>query len=196
VLQFEQFMVSNLVTLRQQWNALCERPEKDGYVTINALHWFNYLAFDIIADLTFGSPFGMLAAGKDEAMVKDPYTGTITKAPAIEVLNRRGEVSGTLGCAPWLKPYAKWLPDSFFRSGVKAVEDLAGIAVAKVSERLDGGKGVEREDLLRRLQEGRDEKGEKMGRKELEAEALTMLIAGSDTTRYVVKIGIISAFQI
>ena len=30
--------------------------------------------------------------------------------------------------------------------------------------------------------EGRDEKGEKLGREELTAEALTQLIAGSDTT--------------
>jgi benzoate 4-monooxygenase len=133
-------------------------------------------------DLTFGAPFGMLESGKDQAIVKDPKTGKVHTAPAIEVLNRRGEVSGTLGCAPWVKPYAKWLPDKFFTQGVKAVEDLAGIAIARVSERLDQGKGAGRQDLLQKLMDGLDGNGNPLGRQETEAEALTMLIAGSDTT--------------
>jgi len=104
-----------------------------------------------------------------------------TFAPAIEVLNRRGEVSGTLGCLPQLKPYAKHLPDPFFTNGIKAIENLAGIAVARVNARLASPK-TDRVDLLARLMEGRDDKGEKLGREELTAEALTQLIAGSDTT--------------
>jgi benzoate 4-monooxygenase len=124
----------------------------------------------------------MLEKGRDEAVVKDPNTGDVRVAPAIEVLNRRGEVSATLGCAPWVKKYAKWLPDKFFSQGLEAVENLAGIAVARVSDRLDRGIGMEREDLLRKLMDGRDENGQPLGRTETEAEALTMLIAGSDTT--------------
>ena len=126
----------------------------------------------------------MLSKGKDIAEVQKSPNGPVTFAPAIEVLNRRGEVSGTLGCLPSIKPYAKYLPDSFFRDGVRAVENLAGIAVARVNARLDAPdeeKG-QRKDLLARLMEGKDENGEKLGREELTAEALTQLIAGSDTT--------------
>jgi len=124
----------------------------------------------------------MLESCKDEAVVKDVYTGKVTTAPAIQVLSRRGEVSATLGCVPWLKQYAKYIPDKFFTQGIKAVENLAGIAVARVSERLDHGKGAGREDLLKKLMDGRDGDGNPLGRRETEAEALTMLIAGSDTT--------------
>ena len=135
----------------------------------------------------------MLPAGRDIAEVKKTPSSPSTYAPAVEVLNRRGEVSATLGCYPALKPYAKYLPDRFFRDGLQAVEDLAGIAVARVNERLEsaertksGGKaegsGEERVDLLARLMEGKDENGNKLGRDELTAEALTQLIAGSDTT--------------
>lgn len=126
----------------------------------------------------------MLARGEDVAEVRKTPDRPITYAPAIQVLNRRGEVSATLGCYPALKPYAKYLPDSFFRNGLKAVEDLAGIAVARVNERLEAsaeGKN-ERADLLARLMEGKDENGNRLGRAELTAEALTQLIAGSDTT--------------
>lgn len=126
----------------------------------------------------------MLERGKDIAEVRKTPDSPVTYAPAIQVLNRRGEVSATLGCYPALKPYAQYLPDPFFRNGLKAVEDLAGIAVARVNERLEAsaeGK-IERMDLLARLMEGKDENGDKLGRAELTAEALTQLIAGSDTT--------------
>jgi benzoate 4-monooxygenase len=121
----------------------------------------------------------MLEKGKDFAEVTQPGKPT-TYAPAIQVLNRRGEVSGTIGCLPQLKPYAKYFPDPFFSQGMKAIQDLAGIAIARVNARLDNPS--DRVDLLARLMQGRDENDEKLGREELTAEALTQLIAGSDTT--------------
>jgi benzoate 4-monooxygenase len=171
----------------------------DGeYAETDALRWLNYLAFDIIGDLAFGAPFGMLERGQDMAEVRLTPDKPVSYAPAIEVLNRRGEVSGycnlftnwhgetnqnyrTLGCLPTLKPYAKWLPDPFFSKGMRAIEDLAGIAVARVNDRLENRQS-DRVDLLARLMEARDAKGDPMGLKELTAEALTQLIAGSDTT--------------
>jgi benzoate 4-monooxygenase len=126
----------------------------------------------------------MLASGADMAEMRATPSSPPTYAPAIQVLNRRGEVSATLGCLPELKPYAKWLllPDPFFTKGLEAVDNLAGIAIARVKARLDDPPPVSRKDLLARLMEGRDEKGEPLGRQELTAEALTQLIAGSDTT--------------
>lgn len=126
----------------------------------------------------------MLTKGKDIAEVQKSPDGPVSYAPAIEVLNRRGEVSGTIGCLPAIKPFAKYLPDPFFRDGVRAVENLAGIATARVNARLDAPESEknQRVDLLARLMEGRDENGNNLGREELTAEALTQLIAGSDTT--------------
>lgn len=124
----------------------------------------------------------MLANGADIAEVRASPTSPPMYAPAIEILNRRGEVSACLGCLPELKPYARYLPDAFFSKGLEAVENLAGIAIARVKARLDNPPSAERKDLLARLMEGRDDKGEPLGRQELTAEALTQLIAGSDTT--------------
>jgi benzoate 4-monooxygenase len=64
---------------------------------------------------------------------------------------------------------------------MKAIENLAGIATARVNARLEA-PATDRVDLLARLMEGRDETGAPLGREELTAEALTQLIAGSDTT--------------
>ncbi|KAL1626915.1 hypothetical protein SLS54_002453 [Diplodia seriata] len=178
--QFEQYMHGNLELLVKQWDRLTN--EAGGYAHMDALNWFNYLAFDIIGDLAFGAPFGMLEKGQDFAEVRESPDAPPKSAPAIEVLNRRGEVSAAIGCMPWIKPWAKYFPDPFFSKGVEAVENLAGIAVARVKQRLDNADKVDRVDLLARLMEGKDETGEKLGRQELTAEALTQLIAGSDTT--------------
>lgn len=91
--QFEQYIHHNLEELQKQWDRRADEKKGDWY-QMDALHWFNYLAFDVIGDLAFGAPFGMLKKGKDEAEVKKSPDAPPTYAPAIEVLNRRGEVSG------------------------------------------------------------------------------------------------------
>ncbi|KAG9560143.1 putative P450 monooxygenase, partial [Aureobasidium melanogenum] len=179
--QFEQYMHHNLELLVEKWNKMAKQAN-GGYAKMDALNWFNYTAFDIIGDLAFGAPFGMLEKEADIAEIRESPDAPPKYAPAIEVLNRRGEVSGTIGCWPWIKPYAAYLPDPFFTKGVQAVQNLAGIAVARVKQRLDNAESVDRVDLLARLMEGKDEHGNKLGRQELTAEALTQLIAGSDTT--------------
>jgi benzoate 4-monooxygenase len=104
------------------------------------------------------------------------------KLSCVRPLSKQTNTSRTLGCLPFLKPYAKRLPDPFFSKGVEAVERLAGIAIAKVKHRFESAEKFNRTDLLARLMEGRDANGEPMGREELTAEALTQMIAGSDTT--------------
>jgi benzoate 4-monooxygenase len=183
VAQFEPYIHSNLeLFVRQLDNLISRSNNPDGAAYLDCLNWFNYLAFDVIGDLAFGAPFGMLSSGADMAEVRASPESPPIYAPAIEILNRRGEVSATLGILPQLKPYAKYFPDPFFSKGLQAVENLAGIAIARVKARLEKPPPAQRKDLLQRLIEGRDEKGEPLGRQELTAEALTQLIAGSDTT--------------
>ncbi|CAK7206490.1 hypothetical protein SEUCBS139899_009286 [Sporothrix eucalyptigena] len=181
VLQFEPYIHENLALFVRQWDNLIKKNHK-GKAELDCLNWFNFLAFDMIGDLAFGAPFGMLEAGADVAEIRASPDQPPTYAPAIQILNRRGEVSATLGCRPDIKPYAKYLPDPFFTQGLEAVEQLAGIAVARVKARLDYPPEIDRKDLLSHLQNGRDSKGALLGREELTAEALTQLIAGSDTT--------------
>lgn len=42
-----------------------EAKATGGYASLDSLTWFNYLAFDIIGDLAFGAPFGMLEKERD-----------------------------------------------------------------------------------------------------------------------------------
>jgi len=85
---------------------------------------------------------------------------------------------------PSYRPIARKLP--WFAAGAADVKALAGIAIMAVRKRLAaqeaGTLEVRKTDLLEKLQRGKDEDGKPMGKEELTAEALTLLIAGSDTT--------------
>lgn len=129
--QFEQYIHHNLSDFVEQWDKISTQGGQEGflgantkvhhssgvssdekrkYANLDALQWFNYLAFDVIGDLAFGAPFGMLEKGADVAEVRLTPDAKPTFAPAIEVLNRRGEVSATIGCFPAMKPWAAYLP--------------------------------------------------------------------------------------
>jgi benzoate 4-monooxygenase len=184
--EFEPHMTSNLVRWVNELDRISSQPTRNGFAEFNAMPWFSYLAFDIIGDLAFETPFGMVVKGRDGTKVHLTPGAPISYAPAVEVLNRRGEVSSTLGLLPALRPYAGYLPDPFFTKGIFAVKNLNGIAVAAVRSRIDAAeKGIEgdddRNDILARLLQSKDANGDKMGRQEVTAEALTQLIAGSDT---------------
>ena len=164
-------------------------PETGGKMLTNTGTGANYLAFDIVGDLAFGAPFGMVNAAKDFAVVprdeKDQDSAmsgksvAITEIPAVKILNGRGEYSMSMGVLPgWWRPYVAKLP--WYTQGGQDVRTLAGIAIMAVAKRL--ATTTDRVDLLSKLQESRDGNGNPMGKAELTAEALTLLIAGSDTT--------------
>ena len=168
---------------------LLKTEERKGKCLTNTSTGANYLAFDIVGDLAFGAPFGMVNAAKDFAVVprdeKDQHSAmsgesvAVTEIPAVKILNGRGEYSMSMGVLPgWWRPYVAKLP--WYTQGGQDVKTLAGIAIMAVAKRL--ATTTDRVDLLSKLQESRDGNGNPMGKAELTAEALTLLIAGSDTT--------------
>ncbi|KAG8680177.1 hypothetical protein FRC11_002848, partial [Ceratobasidium sp. 423] len=207
VLLFEPHVRRHVRAFCAQWDMRCARatagelPDaRDGKSWFDVLPHFNFLAFDIIGDLAFGAPFGMIAAQKDIAPMME-HAGEkaeVKYVPAVQVLNDRGDYSASMGVIPlWIRPIMKYAP--WFSRGNTAVQCLAGMAIAAVERRLKFGlpdealeeeeemdeklaKGKKRTDLLEKLMQGKDENGAPMGREELTAEALTQLIAGSDTT--------------
>jgi len=149
---------------------------------------YNYLAFDVIGDLAFGSPFGMIKAAKDVAPVAKSQTNAMATYgnekvevdveyfPAIKILGDRGVYTASMGVLPpWLRQFLK----KFRHKGNVATENLAGLAIAAVSKRLKAP--TDRVDVLSKLQAGKDDEGKPMGPQELTAEAVTQLAAGSDT---------------
>ncbi|KAJ7598951.1 cytochrome P450 monooxygenase [Mycena floridula] len=204
VVEFEPQIRLYVEQLISQWSRLFDLAVKgesgsdgeggwsghDGRLWLDCLPWANYLAFDIIGDLAFGEPFGMLLTAKDSAPIPKSHAEAMSsygknvtyetqEIPAVKILNGRGEYSMSMGVLPsYWRPIARLLP--WYRQGSKDVKALAGIAIMAVAKRLV--TPTDRNDLLSKLQAAKDEFGHPMGRPELTAEALTLLIAGSDTT--------------
>jgi benzoate 4-monooxygenase len=203
VMAFEPQIRLYVRQLIEQWDRLYDQalqggsgPEGEGWkgekgrLWMDCLPWANYLAFDIVGDLAFGAPFGMIKAARDLAVVPKNQEAAMKnygkvdsveaiEIPAVQILNGRGEYSMSMGVLPkWWRPWVRHLP--WYNKGLKDVESLAGIAIMAVAKRL--ATPTDRVDLLSKLQTARDGDGKPMGREELTAEALTLLIAGSDTT--------------
>lgn len=188
VQDFEPHMTNNLLRWVGQLDRMAAHPDSDGYARVNMMPWCTFVAFDIIGDLAFGAPFGMVMRGRDECESTMPGK-PVAYVPGAETLNRRGEVSSTLGLLPQIRPFAKHLPDPFFSRGLQSVTNLHGIAVAAVDKRLNSQEVAEkgglvaqgRHDILEMLCRAKDSDGQPISRDELISEALTQLIAGSDT---------------
>lgn len=55
-------------------------------------------------------------------------SGDIIHAPAVQILNERGEFSATQGALPvWIRPYTKYM-DPWFARGQSSVTNLAGVS--------------------------------------------------------------------
>ncbi|KAL5499093.1 hypothetical protein ACEPAH_1611 [Sanghuangporus vaninii] len=210
VLGFEPYIRQHVSELLEQWDKLCEGGRKGisgndgeggwegrlGRAWFNCKPWFSYWAFDVIGDLAFGAPFGMVRNGRDAAPVavdqkvamaeygKGEYVNdaesvcAVREVPAVKVLDDRSEYAPSLGVLPpWFRPLIRQLP--WFARQKDALRDFVGVAVAAVAKRL--AFPTDRPDILSKLQQGKDEEGRPMGKEELTAEAFAQLIAGSDT---------------
>ncbi|KAJ7681316.1 cytochrome P450 monooxygenase [Mycena olivaceomarginata] len=202
VVEFAPHIPLHIAALLEQWDRLYDGAVKglsgsdgeggwnghDGRLWLDCLPWVNYLAFDITSDLAFGTPFGMLPAARDVAAIPANHAAptdvtfpdpAIKYIPAIAVLTDLSEYATTMAALPvWWRPFMARLP--WFRAREHGERDFGGIAIVAVEKRL--AAPTERVDLLSKLQAGKDEHGQPLGRAELTAEAQSFLIAGSDTT--------------
>ncbi|KAB8073437.1 cytochrome P450 [Aspergillus leporis] len=180
---FEPFIHSWLKVFLKKWDDIADqKAQQDGYANVEGRVWLNYLVLDIIGDLAFGAPFGVLENASEDVKVRISDNKTIN-LPVITSLTTRSEIAATVGTLPELRPYLKWIPDPFFHAGVTGMNNLRSLGTARIVDRLNNPPPADRhKDLLERVREGRDDKGEPFGMGELTAEALTVLIAGTDTT--------------
>ncbi|KAK0192187.1 cytochrome P450 monooxygenase [Armillaria mellea] len=205
VLEFEPHVRHFVGQLLRQWDRLYDRAleglsgkegegwiGREGRLWLNCLPWVNYLAFDIIGDLAFGAPFGMVKAAKDVAQVPEDLRAVMNSYGQTGVKNAMKEIqaiktlsgpadytTAMIGVMPqWWGLLLKRTP--FFREGEEDFGAIFGMAVAAVSKRLE--VPTDRNDILSKLQAGRDDKDLPIGRDELSTEAFSFLIAGSDTT--------------
>lgn len=96
---------------------------KDSPFFVDLLMWLNYMTFDVISDLAFGEPLGMLDRASDVlGPSKDEQMGVAA------MIDYRGRTAAYLGLFPyilpgaWLAPLVKWIPDHFVQRGLTGTD--------------------------------------------------------------------------
>lgn len=107
---------------------------------------------------------------------------------AIEAVNARSAFLITLGVLPALwRPLIKTLPLPWVRAGTEAFQKITKLTVTVVADR--SHHSATRNDILAKYFDATDENGQKLDAQELSSEAITLLIAGTDTTSKYVLCG-------
>lgn len=102
-----------------------------------------------------------------------------TSVPAVKTINETVDFNTFLGCFP---PQWHWvfLKLPMFKKSLHTRSLLARMAITALAKRLASGDS--RADFLTKLIAARDDNGHPLPEHELSAEALSLLVAGSDTT--------------
>ena len=126
-----------------------------------------------IAPVAKSQDDAMATYGDEDANVEIEYI------PAAQILNERSNYAAAVGVLPpWIQTLLRTF-HPWYREGSVASRHLNGLTIAAVCQRLK--TPTDRVDIMSKLQQWKDDEGKPMGRPELTAEAITQLVAGSDT---------------
>ncbi|KXJ85092.1 cytochrome P450 [Microdochium bolleyi] len=139
---------------------------------INIVLWYNFTTFDLIGDLAFGKPFGMLERGVYHPWVAMIFE-SLTVVPYRGVLNRY----------PFLKPFADLITPKRL---AESYAENVNLSRETALQRLHSGN-VEREDFMSYILRNNNSDDEKVKARgltedEIASNAMILIIAGSETT--------------
>lgn len=161
----EPFVRSYVDKLISKLNERIDQSSSRGITDIDAVEWINYVAFDIIGDLVWGSSFGCL-----DGLTTHPWIQTISQFKAATIV-----VSAKF--YPWLYTVLMAITPS---SALSEVMEMWRITEQKVRERILAGS--DRPDIIGQLLESeKDPESESMSREEMEVNAMMLVAAGSES---------------
>ncbi|KDR76603.1 hypothetical protein GALMADRAFT_247011 [Galerina marginata CBS 339.88] len=167
------------------------RAASDSEVDVRM--WINCLTFDVISDLAFGEPLGVLDRGSDV------LAGGEDEAPGIAaMIESRGRSAAFLGLFPYLlpgsimAPLARWVPDANVQRAFRATDTVSQIAQRCVQRRLQSS-AARRGDLLdwlvddmrtreTRFPDGLGAQDKDTAEAEVVTDAMLLFTTGADTT--------------
>lgn len=161
----EPFVRSHVDKLVSKLNERIEESSGRGLTDIDAVEWINYVAFDIIGDLVWGSSFGCL-----DGLTTHPWIQTISQFKAATIV-----VSAKF--YPWLYAVLMAITPS---SALNEVMEMWRITERKVRERVVAGS--DRPDIIGQILESeKNPESESMSREEMEVNAMMLVAAGSES---------------
>lgn len=142
-------------------------------------HWCSYLSFDIMTDVVFGASYNLLEKSQFRFVPE-----------AIEASNVR---MSTFFQFPALMTMKRYLDKTIFRAAIAGRNQFVKFAVRLIKERTLKASGQEPQDkeeqapagpdIFGLLQSAKDpETGQGFSKDEIQAESVTLIVAGSDTT--------------
>lgn len=161
------------------WTARVEGLFSKG-VKFDFVPWATYLAYDVIASIGFGGPFGFIAEGKD---VGGLIKGITDGLPMFGMAARLYPVTY------WAKSTALGsrllIPSSKDKSGFGTLmrfrDELYEKRLVELRENKEAGRENGRVDLLQTMLEARTEEGEPLRTDYIKVETLLLLLAGAET---------------
>ncbi|KAF3009994.1 hypothetical protein E8E13_011362 [Curvularia kusanoi] len=157
-LKYVNQLIGNLRT------AVNEKPETG----IDLVRNYNYTTFDVMGDLTFGEPLHMLDNSE-----YDPWVSLIFASVKF------GSIFNLQAYYPWLEAIIQAiLPPSFQKKKMEHFQYSAD----RVTKRLEKGRDSEGSDLWTRVLNQDEGKPLPLTRGEMDANAVTFMIAGTETT--------------
>lgn len=161
----EPFVRNYVDKLVSKLNERIDDSTSRGSTQIDAVEWINYVAFDIIGDLVWGSPFGCL-----DGLTTHPWIQTVSQFKAATIVT-------SAKFYPWLYATLMAITPS---SALTEVMEMWRITEQKVRERIASGSN--RPDIISQLLESEtDSTSESMTREEMEVNAMMLVAAGSES---------------
>lgn len=145
-------------------NERIENSSSRGLTDIDTVEWINYVAFDIIGDLVWGSSFGCL-----DGLTTHPWIQTVSQFKAATIVT-------SAKFYPWLYATLMAITPS---SALNEVMEMWRITEQKVRQRIAAGSN--RPDIIGQLLESeKNPTLESMSREEMEVNAMILVAAGSE----------------
>ncbi|KAF8200522.1 cytochrome P450 [Mycena galopus ATCC 62051] len=166
-----------------------------GFIWFDCVPWITLLAFDSIGEFIFGDSFGMIESGLDSVTVpKDLELPLVTgKATDVQhdrvqvislthIVSMRERYNYPLGLLPkWWRPIGLHV----LRKEAQAAKIFSAFVAYRLAERLSttAPQSEHARDLVGRFLHKSKAQSEEFKPESLVAELITIVVAGSDTTR-------------
>ncbi|KAJ7149949.1 cytochrome P450 monooxygenase pc-bph [Mycena filopes] len=175
-----------MATLLDQW----ETRYASENTWFDCVPWISLLAFDEMADFIFGETFGMIQSASDSVPVPRDWRSALTLQGLRErntmrtialhdVVFQREEYNYFVGLLPpWLKAFGRFI----LRRQAEASRAFSSFVADRVIERVQSNS-ADANDLVGRFLHKAASQDESFPMESLIAELITILVAGSDTTK-------------
>ncbi|KAF7531228.1 hypothetical protein G7054_g9085 [Neopestalotiopsis clavispora] len=161
----EPFVCSYVDKLISKLDERIESSPNNVSTDIDAVEWINYVAFDIIGDLVWGSSFGCL-----DGLTTHPWIQAVSQFKAATIVVSAKFYPGLYATLMAITP----------SSALSEVMEMWRITEQKVRERINNGST--RPDIIGHLLESeKDPAAESMSREEMEVNAMMLVAGGSES---------------